>query len=129
MDDEKPVSWTARLPTATIAIRSELGFWRTNARAARDASSERLTLHRLRAVDSEDDALRPAEIGRLEPVHALAVLGQARGASRRLRGHEQDPKRRIGAGVDATEAGVGRAGIGRTERRDGDHEREKEPGH
>ena len=38
VEAEKSVSWIARLPTATTAIRSRAGFVLTNARAAADAS-------------------------------------------------------------------------------------------
>ena len=39
LEEEKLVSWTARLPTAKTAIRSPAGLVRTNSRAAAAAST------------------------------------------------------------------------------------------
>ena len=63
------------MPNVTTAIRSPRGL-RADERAGRGGRvAERLPVHRLRAVDGEDDALRPAEVHRVEADDRPAVLG------------------------------------------------------
>ena len=89
-----------------------------------DRVAEGLALHRLRAVDREDDALGAAEVLREQRVDGPAVLEQLRGLRGRRGRHDACADRGVCARVDALQldAGARRAGEeeGRSERRTDD---------
>ena len=66
--EEKRVSWTAREPKPTIAIRSEGAFARTNARAAASASASAfdLLIQITRLVDGSRRLSHVTEVLRME---------------------------------------------------------------